>query len=294
MTSNAEAFLCVGAAHWDLICRAETTLKSGSDVPGSVTRRAGGVALNVAAGLAHAGCRTSLCAAVGGDPEGDQLVDWAMSQGIDCAGVVRAPNRATDIYVAIEQPSGALFGAVARSALPERLGPEIADQAKQSIRRGTTSTVLLDANLSTETLLDLAQAARDAGCALAINPVSPVKAPRLRCLLEEGLMPQIIGNREEAEAITGCVFANSEEAGRALFRLGARSCLISDGANPAALVSPAGSAIAEIHPVVRASVTGAGDALMAGYLACAERDVDPHAALGTALSAAARHMETSA
>ena len=51
----AAPFLCVGAAHWDIIGRTAVPLPPGADVPGRVTRQPGGVAQNVARALAALG-----------------------------------------------------------------------------------------------------------------------------------------------------------------------------------------------------------------------------------------------
>jgi sugar/nucleoside kinase (ribokinase family) len=47
----------IGAAHWDVVARAAAPLAAGADVPGRVVRRVGGVAANVALGLARAAGR---------------------------------------------------------------------------------------------------------------------------------------------------------------------------------------------------------------------------------------------
>ena len=61
--------LRVGAAHWDSVGRTDRQLTVGDDVAGRVERRPGGVALNVALGLAHHGLPVgrvfaAVCAAV--------------------------------------------------------------------------------------------------------------------------------------------------------------------------------------------------------------------------------------
>ena len=49
--------LCIGSVLWDVIGRAETAMRQGSDMPGRITRLPGGVALNIAMALARFGLR---------------------------------------------------------------------------------------------------------------------------------------------------------------------------------------------------------------------------------------------
>ena len=55
LTAADPPFLCAGAAHWDIIGRTDLPLPPGADVPGRVTRRPGGVAQNIARALAALG-----------------------------------------------------------------------------------------------------------------------------------------------------------------------------------------------------------------------------------------------
>ena len=66
MTIGAR-ILCVGAAHWDVIGRASVPLAEGADVPGRIQRRSGGVALNIARGVAVLEGASRLCSVVGDD-----------------------------------------------------------------------------------------------------------------------------------------------------------------------------------------------------------------------------------
>ncbi|MDB2369265.1 kinase, partial [Octadecabacter sp.] len=47
--------LCIGSVLWDIIGRAPGQMRAGSDVPGRITRRPGGVAMNIAMTLAQFG-----------------------------------------------------------------------------------------------------------------------------------------------------------------------------------------------------------------------------------------------
>ncbi|HVH02414.1 MAG TPA: PfkB family carbohydrate kinase, partial [Amaricoccus sp.] len=115
MTASPEPFLCIGAAHWDVVGRTAAALPAGADVPGRVTGQPGGVAQNIARALAALGRPVRLIAALGRDPIGDALASDLAAAGVDCRWLHRHPG-ATDGYVAIEGADGALHAAVADCA----------------------------------------------------------------------------------------------------------------------------------------------------------------------------------
>lgn len=77
MTETSE-ILCLGALAWDTIGRCAVPVPPGADVPGRVRRHPGGVAFNIARGLARAGHRAALVSAVGDDEGGIAAKGWAV------------------------------------------------------------------------------------------------------------------------------------------------------------------------------------------------------------------------
>ncbi|MEM1343410.1 MAG: PfkB family carbohydrate kinase [Pseudomonadota bacterium] len=289
MTARAVDFLCVGAAHWDIVGHAGGPVQIGDDVPGWIEQRPGGVALNVALGLAARGCVVRLSAVVGGDAAGAALIAAIEAAGVGCAPVVRVAEAATSRYLAIEDGAGSLIAAVAHTALldihcqaiPDCLGPHLAH----------TRSLFLEANLSAPVLARLAEDAAAAGVEVVANPVSPAKAPRLRTLLSKRHSPTIIANLEEATAILQIGHRTARDAADGLRRAGAGVALVSDGPRPAALATPSETVVLTPAPLSgRVSVTGAGDALLSAFLACPDRHMAPQAALAKALQAATDHM----
>ncbi|MEL6997864.1 MAG: PfkB family carbohydrate kinase [Pseudomonadota bacterium] len=284
--------LCVGAAHWDIIGRSFTTLTAGGDVPGRIERRPGGVALNIAVGLVGHGCAASLCSIVGRDDAGAALIRRLEENGVDCSGVLTIAGAATDQYMAIEDRYGDLVAAIADATLLERNADALASRVENLVHNARS--VVFDANLSTTALRKIAQAARDADAAIIANPVSPVKAPRLEFLLSETFAPTIIANLAEANAVLKETHETARGAAHALQVRSGGSALVTNGAGPIALATPS-DVFTAMPPALSAntSVTGAGDALLAAFLASPDRHSTPGAALRFALDAAARHMKVS-
>ena len=108
--------LCVGSVLWDIIGRAPSSLRLGSDVPGRITRLPGGVAMNIAMTLTRFGLHPALLTAVGRDAEGDELIAACLRMGLDCSHVYRSDDLPTDRYMAIEGANG-LIAAIADAHL---------------------------------------------------------------------------------------------------------------------------------------------------------------------------------
>ncbi len=292
MSGVPSRILCIGAAHWDIVGRAGAPVHFGDDVPGRIERRLGGVALNVALGLAGLGCRVSLCSVVGRDDGGNALLLRAMTCRVDCRHVVQISGAASEAYVAIEDDTGNLAAAVADGGLLEAHAEAVIAQAEAGAQ--TVAAVFLEANLPKAAIERVAEIARLRNVELIANPVSPAKAVRLAGLLSGPAHQTIIANVEEANVLTGATHESAKEAAKAMHLSGAETALVTHGANSAALATSDGVVIstpASLPP--GASVTGAGDALLAGYLASPDRHCDPQAALDFSLRCAADHMKRS-
>ena len=99
---------------------------------------------------------------------------------------------------------------------------------------------------------------------LMLDPVSVAKAPRLLPLLPGAAA--IFPDAAEATALTG--FVDTEEAATSLLRNGVERVVVTLGEQGVLIADPAGivrRAPASHGPI--ADVTGAGDAMVAGYLA---------------------------
>jgi sugar/nucleoside kinase (ribokinase family) len=269
--------VCFGAAHWDVIARARAASR-GVDTPGRVEVRPGGVALNIAAGLAAAGLRVTLVAAIGDDEDGRRLAQEARGLGIDTSCLMLYENAATGRYVAIERPDGELVAAVADtlaldSVRPEHLPLGLLPRA---------DAWLADANLPAAVLRALAEAP-DRPPLLA-DAASEAKADRLRPIL--GRLDAVYCNRAEAEAICATGLNAARAAAEALVARGARRAVVTNGPLPAADAGAHGVVTLRPDPGPIRSATGAGDALIAAHVARLLAGARPEEALAAGLAAA--------
>jgi sugar/nucleoside kinase (ribokinase family) len=284
--------LCIGSVLWDVIGRTERRMVLGNDVPGRITRLPGGVAMNIAMGLARFGLRPVLLTAIGRDPAGDELLAACEHLGLVTAHIHRAHGLPTDQYLAVESPDG-LIAAIADAHSLEAAG----DTILAPLENGTLGSadapwrglIALDGNLTEALLAEIASRTCFAAADLRVAPASPGKATRLRALIEHPGATFYV-NLEEAGLILGSVFTSAARAAEALVEAGLAQALVTDGDRLAAEGTAQGIVTATPPRVAVARITGAGDTFMAAHIAAQARGLAGEAALQTALDAAATYV----
>ncbi len=297
MNDNAEMtktpdILCIGSVLWDVIGRAASVMRVGSDVPGRITRLPGGVAMNIAMTLRRFEMTPALLTSIGRDAEGEELINEARRMGMICDHVYRSDDLPTDVYMAIEGANG-LIAAIADAHSLEASGDKIlrplANGALGSEAQPFAGPVALDGNLTEELLQTIAKSPLFARSDLRVAPASPGKAERLLALLGHPSATLYV-NLEEAGLLCQSTFESSEAAAAALIRRGAHRVLVTDGGKSAS--EALGDDIVTQSPpsVLVTRVTGAGDTFMAAHIASEAQGMDRPAALARALNAAATYV----
>jgi pseudouridine kinase len=284
--------LCIGAVHWDVIGHSPMELRLGDDVPGRVTRRPGGVAMNVAAALCRFGLTPALLSAVGRDAEGEELLAAGERLGIVTGHVHRAEGLPTDRYLAVEGANG-LIAAVADARTLEAAGAAILQPLHDS-RLGSAAApwagaVVLDCNLAEGLLAEIAASPLFAAAELHLAAASPAKTARFRPFLGHERASFHV-NLKEAEALLQETFKNTSHAAEALVARGAARALVTDGPRAAAVSGPDGVIAAAPPEAAVVRVTGAGDTFLAAHIAAERRGERGRRALASALRAAAEHV----
>jgi len=256
---------CVGGVNLDLKARAVAPLAMASSNPGRIRRSAGGVAGNVAAGLARLGVAASLFSVVGDDPAGHSLIETYGQAGIDVRGLTPIAGAQTATYSAVLDQGGELVVAIADAQVLE----EVAEHWVYSTANAAASAdvLFLDANLPEPAIAELVRIL-GGSVAIVADPVSAPKAVRFASQLAD--LEVLFPDRAEAETLTGIAItddASAEAAAADLRRRGVPTVVLKLG-HEGVLVADSS---ARVHyPVIAPDrvhdVTGAGDALAAGYL----------------------------
>ncbi|MBM6402068.1 carbohydrate kinase [Phycicoccus sonneratiae] len=288
------AVLVVGGAVLDAKVRTRVPPRLGTSNPGTSTATVGGVGRNIAENLARLGSPTTLVAAVGDDLPGRTVLARSEAAGIDCRHVVTSVHP-TGSYTAVLDDGGDLLVAVADMRATDELA--VGDLDVVPTLLAGTRVLVVDCNLHVDVVRWLLTTAATAGVPAVLEPVSVAKATEAAPALD-GTVPlhTVTPNVDELGALVGEAVEDTVEdvvraAGllhargveRVWVRRGTRGSLLSVAVEgePRRVVLVAAPAV-EV-----ADVTGAGDAMTAGYVHAVLRgdDVVEAARAGQVLAA---------
>ena len=273
---------CIGGCHVDVKATVDGPVVMGTSNPVRVRRTSGGVACNVARWLARLGIPVTLHSMVGDDEAGRGLIDRLGGEGVGVEGIDVVPGASTAIYTALLDPDGGLVLGIADMGIYDRMD---AGWAEGILGRLDSSLLLADANLTEAAIATIARGKQ--GRRLVADPVSVSKATRMAPWLDR--IDAVFPDGGEAAALSGRDAPRA--AAETLVRAGANVVVVTLGAGGVVVADESGSIL---RPVVTprriVDVTGAGDALVAGYLfGLAAGEADP---VGWGLAAASLAVET--
>ena len=250
----------------------------GDSIPGSFTCHPGGVARNIAENLGlilaaeqnSSMHNVSLITALGDDHFAAMIRTQLRNAGVDISHAVTTPEATSDMYMAIYNAAGQLTNAVNDMRLIEQLSaddiiPALAGHHAEDI-------VMFDGNLNEHLIAALVQETAEA--ALWVDGVSAHKVIKIKPYLAHISMLKC--NRLEATALTGLPYEMLPfDHAKALRDCGVDKVVITDGGDGFLIGSDDGyEAIAVDKPQSIHTVSGAGDALMAGLIYGAAKGLD--------------------
>lgn len=266
-TPERSSIACVGGASLDRRVLTAGPLKPGTSNPVVSALKPGGVSRNVAEVLARLGCDVALFSIVGEDEAGGRLLSGLAEAGVNVAGVSRSPRHPTGSYTAVLGPSGRLEFGLADMEIFEEADLGWARRLLPAL--SARPIWFVDANLPADTLAALLES-KPFGATVLADPVSVAKAERMRPVLSE--IDLIFPDRLEAGALSRMTETIGSErvagaaerimelgAGAVIVTLGSEGVFVADKRRrePVSAIAPHGSL---------SDVTGAGDALVAGYI----------------------------
>jgi pseudouridine kinase len=258
------AIACIGGVTRDRKLWPLDGLRPGTSNPVTSAVSAGGVAGNVARGLAALGCGVTIFSRVGDDGAGDETLRALEGAGVDVTGVSRSRHPTAD-YTAVLDGAGNLVFGLADMEIFDALEPAWADSIAPAL--SSFGLWIVDANLP-GAVLDRLLGRKPEDVTAIADPVSVSKAARLEPVL--GTLDALLPDRAEAAALSGrstdtldglaeaCDRLRGLGVGAVLITLGREGLYLDDGRRRELL--PAIGAVGE------GEVTGAGDALVAGYV----------------------------
>ena len=286
--------IVVGSINIDMVVHAERLPAPGETVAGGrFERSGGGKGANQAVAAVRAGAAVTLVGAVGDDELGEEALDELRADHVDVSAVARLADVATGVALIVVDDSGDNQIAVASGANHEvtaeqvRAAGAVAESSSTGLEAGAGATpgcVLASFELLDEPVLAAARLARDAGCALIVNPAP---ARPLEAELRE-FRPLLTPNRSEAAELSG--EDDPEAAARALAARTGASVVVTLGEQGALVVDDRGLERI-VAPAVRAvDTTGAGDVFNGVLATELARGQELRAAVATAVAAAAESV----
>lgn len=265
IAQTAEVVACIGGVVVDRKARVIERLHPGTSNPVTVRSCPGGVVCNIARNLAKLGCKTALFSIVGRDAMAERVLDDLETPNLDLSGVSRSSTRPTSSYTAVLDEKGQLFIGLADMAIFEELDPAWADSIASAIAR--SRFWILDANLPAATIECLLRANKR-GATVFVDPISVAKAARVRDVLSE--IDVFFPNAKEAAVLSGHSVATRDDlvqTAAEIRRRGVGTVIVTLGEDGVYLDNGGQGRFIQAIPARKVSdVTGAGDALVAGYV----------------------------
>lgn len=261
--------VCIGAIHADTVAHAEESIRRETSTPARLSSSPGGVATNIARAANALGISAHLIGAVGNDMAAASLREQLTREGLDLKFVPRA-GYPTGQYLALHDPDGSLAAACVDDCVLSEAPPCVFDSAISDLQQALDHPLqwFVDTNLPEETLVH-AVSSIERGFIFA-NAVSNAKAPRLRPVLKD--LDCVSLNRGEAAALLEMPDqAPPDRLATALREAGLDQFILTGGGGD--LLACSGDRMERFSPPSSdvVNVTGAGDALSAGFLAATLR-----------------------
>ncbi|MEO7042420.1 MAG: carbohydrate kinase family protein [Gemmatimonadaceae bacterium] len=291
------AVVVIGGANidqkWHTVARAVVATSN----PATVQVSSGGVGRNVAENLARMGVSSALITAVGDDADGDRIRREADAAGVDTRYIVVTPQP-TGVYSVVLDNSGEMVIAVSAMAAMRAISADTVNARRALI--ANTQCLVIDCNVGAGAIIRAVELAAASDVPVIIDPVSVPKVDSVSAILKAGLpLHTITPNLDELSELTGATGSSRADLCAASAQLHAANVAnvwISLGANGSFLsVMKDGSQRVEMIAALPANLidaTGAGDAMLAGYVTGLLRGLDEFAAARLGRAAAAITIES--
>ncbi len=286
LLSEQNTYIVIGGANVDIGGHSTSLLIQGDSNPGSISQSPGGVGRNIAENLARLGENVHLISPIGLDQRGDWLIEKTRLSGVNTHNVLRHDTLPTGTYLSISNENGELQAAIADMRIIDTLDEAKLD-SKQALLK-SAYRIIVDANLPENLINWLSK--QPLSAEFVADAVSTAKAPRLGSILSRLALLKV--NQDEARAILDVDETSPEKLAQALLEKGVREVLLSLGSQGVLYASAKQQIKQACHPSQPSSDTGAGDALLAGYLSACQQNKGVEEALSFALACAALTLES--
>ncbi len=270
MAVEKEYMVVIGGANVDIRGRVLKDIAWNSSNPAQIKTSPGGVARNIAENLARLGKKTFLLTAVGDDFAGRKLLEETELHGVNVKRVKGCCCKNTGTYLAFLDQSGDLVLGISDMDVLRTIDSNFIESQEDILKKAIT--VIADTNLEPAALETIGRMKESFGFSLVLETVSVAKAPRAIPLL--GGTSILATNREEFRAILPVPLETIEDlngAGEKILALGVDVLLLKMGPEGFYVHSREGGFHCPAVNVNIRDATGAGDSLVAAFVAGSEK-----------------------
>lgn len=254
--------ICIGAALVDELFHANDSILMHTTNEVSVTRSAGGVSRNIAHQMSLLNVPIQLITVFGDDADGNWLKEICTGAGIKIDASITAPV-ATGKYTGIIDADGSMFTALLTNAALHLITPQYLEKHSQLLQ--TAAYLLVDANISKETIEWLIEFCNKSEIRLIIEPVSVPPARKLATINLRGVY-LLTPNEDELPAICNTNATTTEAQVLELLQRGVQNIWLHRGKQGSSIYNTT-ETIELVAPEAEVlDCTGAGDGSVSGFI----------------------------
>jgi pseudouridine kinase len=254
--------ISIGAALVDELFHAENNMLLATTNDAVATKTAGGVGRNIAHQLAIIGVPVQLISVFGSDSDGDWLKKVCTLAGVKLDASI-TKDGFSGKYTGILNVDGSLFTALLTHAAIELITPKHLATHIDLLK--SASYLLVDANVSIETIGWLIDFSKETGIPLIIEPVSVPPAKKLKDISLEGLY-LITPNEDELPVLCSEKAFLTQLQVEALLEKGIENIWLHNGKQGSALYNKEKTITLHAPDIEVVDCTGAGDGSLSGFL----------------------------
>ncbi|HSN60763.1 MAG TPA: carbohydrate kinase family protein [Ferruginibacter sp.] len=254
--------ICIGASLIDDLFHSMEPMLMHTTNEVTVTRTAGGVSRNIAHQLALLEVPVQLISVFGNDSDGDWLQEECIKAGIKLDAAVSSAQP-TGKYTALINKDGSMFTAVKTNAALHLITPQYLQDQQELLN--TASFILVDANISSESISWLIDFSNRQKIKLIIETVSVPPAKKLAAINLNGVY-LITPNEDELPAICSEAATTLEEQIKELLARGVQNIWLHQGASGSALYNQKETLQLHAPQTEVLDCTGAGDGSVVGFI----------------------------
>jgi len=252
--------ICIGAALVDEIFISHNPIHIGTSNPSNFSKSVGGVARNIAGLLAQLNHQIELITHIGNDSEGDWIIEKCQKAGIGTKHFVQN-EKTSGRFLALLHPNGELHTGASYSNIETEISPEFLLSKTDFLE--TADLIVIDCNLSKETIDWLLNFSIQKNIPIIVEPVSLSKSQKMKNANWSNVL-LYTPNEMEFDVLDD--FQNKETQISNLLKEGLKNLWIRSGKDGSTIYNHEKTLHLSASQIKVVDSTGAGDAALAGWI----------------------------